>query len=195
MASRSGFEMMRERTSRLPLVLVAHSIAIVLLLVVVALLLGHLCRSKNVSRLRVAEVIIVDGHDRGRARFGMTGDGPMIEFLGEDGKRRLRVGSHPGGLWAFTIRDGDDTLRVGISAGTSDEPVVSLRDKRGVARLGLRLGDDEDASVEVFDAAGNLRAVLGSYETQGGAGDESSNRRKSGLIVASSDGTVLWRIP
>jgi hypothetical protein len=44
-------------------------------------------------------------------------------------------------------------------------------------------------------SGGNLRAVLGSYETQGGAGAESSSRRKSGLIVAGSDGTVLWRIP
>jgi hypothetical protein len=187
--------MMQERTSRLSIVLIAHSVAIGLLLVAVALLLVHSYHSTSVPRLRVAEVTIVDGHDRGRARFGMTGDGPTIEFLGEDGKLRLSVGSHPGGLWALTIRDGDDTLRVGVSAGNSDEPVVSLRDKRGVARLGLRLGDEEDASVEVFDAAGNLRAVLGSYETQGGAGAESSNRRESGLIVASSDGTVLWRIP
>jgi hypothetical protein len=133
---------------------------------------------------------LLDENGKVRARLGMSGNGPTLDFNDENGKLRvyLRV-SEDGPVLLF----GDESskpcayLRV-----TKEGPRLALFDANGKPRAFFRVSKDGPV-LELGDDKG-LRASLGAAQIPAPSGVVTTYPESS-LILVGPDGKVLWQAP
>ncbi len=98
-----------------------------------------------------------DGQSKPNAEFGVV-RAQRIEILGQDGSRRIEIGTSDIGDAVFRLRDATGTVRAVVSV-QDDTPRVRLLDRKGTVRFCCILRDDQPG-LELIGSDGEPRMVM-----------------------------------
>lgn len=91
-------------------------------------------------------------------------------FYGEDGKMRLQMGTYPGagerGMPLFSLNDNKGEIKMLLRiAGSSESPVIVMKDNSGRDRLvmGLSFDSSQEPFLSITGADGTSKDVFGHY--------------------------------
>ncbi|MCS7242983.1 MAG: hypothetical protein N2205_01880 [Candidatus Caldatribacterium sp.] len=106
------------------------------------------------SREVVAErFVLVDGKGNRRAVLFSGPEGPVLTFLGENGRTRVALLSE-GDLAGITFCDQHGVPRVGIAL-VENVAGIAFGDQEGILRMGIAL-TEKDPVISFYDSQGNL---------------------------------------